>query len=941
MSFSGSTSDTEGEAVLDDAVSAVTLLDGWTRVGLSPGTNTWQVELDWDTTATVADWEDLADVLQAEISVLEVGAEVPVRAAAEGFGPGQDVATSWTNVQQYYAAFDLVAIEEAWRLFAGTSATLDPGVPDVVVIDSGLLPASPAGVVTRHSVNDSRFTMYGSPAGGSGWAARAESAWFDGIESCRNDSHGTFVSGIIGAMNNGEPRWDGGADRGFGARGVSGILGGLQQWGVDDDGDGTVDEAGESIAYSVSTFGIYSVRGEVTPGCRMNTWAIDDVLRYLVKANWHPDVLNLSLSYAPVAVVRPEETANQLSDNVLVTVAAGNNVNPTVTAYGANGLAAEVDRLGLTRLIVGGTDPNPGATQGDTRADWTTPDGTRYSSRSGVNAEVDIAAPAQVLGVKATSASAATIGDAWGTSNSAALVSGVAAMLKAASPDLRGPALAGIIQGTATPITGLWNPPEPMVRLDATAALAFVLTRDGTLDHTVRVYAGDYSSQRIWYQTFDLESRQFTGGADYYDATDECQPVDVKVDARGDLVYALCRNSSSAGSVLVLAHGPLGILAKVGQYTLPGAVDLYTEMVTTPEGYVVLATDASAGSGAASYTVIDSFDGSVVAVDEALFASGVVELEGASAHSTGQQVYFTANDNDGTVGGDQLAILDLDAYRRAAGGLAITSGDYASAGSPVQVRDVDFDPVDELPISLFYHSSSSVELVWNDTDGSFFIDDELDYIDNGNTLSLNPSSEDRLGYLGSLASGTPWFTMVDVTDSPWTPLAVIAPPSGLTSPVAAFSAFSDTGRSVVLGWRASGTGARVYIVPHDPSLSSTTSSPTSVTAIADFDGMGASISSLRGVAMTPSISVLSPRPGKELSGVRRLIVQVRDPNVEYLSFRVDEAAVSTCPDDHSLADGISDSCLLSAMGWSGPSDHVVEITAHFTDGATAMSRVRY
>lgn len=212
VSFTGSTTDAEGAAVLDDAVSAVTRLERWTRVGLSPATNSWQVELEWDSTATVADWEDLADVLQEEPSVDEVGAEVPVSAAAAGFGPGQDVATSWTTVQHHYAAFDMVAIEEAWRLFAGTSPTLDPGVPDVVVIDSGLLPASPAGSVTRHSVNDSRFSMYGFAASAGGWAPQAESAWFDGSESCAAGSwsHGTFISGIIGARNNGEPRWDGG-----------------------------------------------------------------------------------------------------------------------------------------------------------------------------------------------------------------------------------------------------------------------------------------------------------------------------------------------------------------------------------------------------------------------------------------------------------------------------------------------------------------------------------------------------------------------------------------------------------------------------------------------------------------------------------------------------------------------------------------------------------
>lgn len=763
VSFAGDTSDAMGTDTLDDAASTVPALVGWTRVGLSPQTNTWQVELDGDAAATVADWDDLEEALLADPEVDDVGAEMPLLATAGGFGPGQDINSSWSGVQALYAAYDMVGIEEAWRLFASTSATLIPGKPDVVVIDSGLLPVAAGNVKT--------------------------------------------------------------------------------------------DSASKN-------------------------------------------------------------------------------------AYQANALAEQVDRL-LTDLVVGGTDPNPGASQADTRADWVTPGAHWYSARSGSGGSIDLAAPADVLGVRATSATHATFGRSWGTSYATALVSGVAAMLKAADPDLRGSDLAGIIQGTATPITVLWDPPEPMQRLDAAAALAYVLSRDGTLDQDVRVYAGDYSSSRIWYQSYDLAVRQFVGAADSYNASGHCQPVDVEVDHRGDLIYALCYNGSAAASLLVLAHGASGELAKVGQTTLPGAVDLNTELVATPEGYVVIATDASAGSGAASFTVLDSFDGSVITQDQALLPGSVVELEGAAGHRTGEQVYFTANDNDGTVGGDQLAIVDLDTFYRSTGGITVTSGDYDAADNPVQVRDIDFDPVDELPISLFTHSISDSEVVWIDTDGSYIEDEEVDSIDNGQTLAINPSGQDRLAWLGSIDPGTPWFSMVDVTDSPWSPLAVVAAPGSLTSPSAAFADVSDTGRSVLLGWRASGSTLSVYVVPHDPTLSSTTSDPTLVTDIANYDVMGAFISSLRGVAMTPSISVLSPRPGKELSGMRRLLVQVRDPDIQRLSFQIDGATVPTCPDDVGLADGISDACILPAVGWTGTSDHRVEITAHFTDDTTAITQVRY
>ncbi|NOY26325.1 MAG: hypothetical protein GXP62_10680, partial [Oligoflexia bacterium] len=190
VSFTGSTSDAMAGSSLDAAVTAITPLLGYSQVGFSPDTNTWQVELSWDTLATVSDWDDLCDYLIADANVDDAIVEAPVWANATGFGPGQDVATSWQGVKSYYAAYDMIGIEEAWRLFAATSPTLTPYSPEVVVIDSGLLPASPAG-----------------------------------------------------AANGSEPRWDAGTDRGAATIGVSGILGGLQQWGVDDDGDGTVDGA--------------------------------------------------------------------------------------------------------------------------------------------------------------------------------------------------------------------------------------------------------------------------------------------------------------------------------------------------------------------------------------------------------------------------------------------------------------------------------------------------------------------------------------------------------------------------------------------------------------------------------------------------------------------------------------------------------------------------
>ena len=125
----------------------------------------------------------------------------------------------------------------------------------------------------------------------------------------------------------------------------------------------------------------------------------------------------------------------------------------------------------------------------------------------------------------------------------------------------------------------------------------------------------------------------------------------------------------------------------------------------------------------------------------------------------------------------------------------------------------------------------------------------------------------------------------------------------------------------------------MYAIPHDGTLSSTSASPTAVTAIPSFDTLGTALTAPRGLAITPGITVLSPRPGKALEGFRRVVVLVRDIDAAWLSYTLDGAALTDCPDDPALTDGISDTCVLDTMAWVDT--HTLKVTVHFTDGGTA------
>ncbi|HJN73079.1 MAG TPA: hypothetical protein QGF58_04000, partial [Myxococcota bacterium] len=54
------------------------------------------------------------------------------------------------------------------------------------------------------------------------------------------------------------------------------------------------------------------------------------------------------------------------------------------------------------------------------------------------------------------------------------------------------------------------------------------------------------------------------------------------------------------------------------------------------------------------------------------------------------------------------------------------------------------------------------------------------------------------------------------------------------------------------------------------------------------DRMGVAVSKARGLAITPMLSVIAPRPGQPIVGEQALHVLVRDPSVSSLDFEMDD-----------------------------------------------------
>lgn len=90
-----------------------------------------------------------------------------------------------------------------------------------------------------------------------------------------------------------------------------------------------------------------------------------------------------------------------------------------------------------------------------------------------------------------------------------------------------------------------------------------------------------------------------------------------------------------------------------------------------------------------------------------------------------------------------------------------------------------------------------------------------------------------------------------------------------------------------------------------------------------YDAVGSNFTKPRGAAITPMLSIATPRPGTQIAGIKRLHVIVRDPTVTEVYYSVDGTEVCS---DTEPADGSAEDCLLNTSAWAS-GEHVVTVTA--------------
>jgi hypothetical protein len=354
-------------------------------------------------------------------------------------------------------------------------------------------------------------------------------------------------------------------------------------------------------------------------------------------------------------------------------------------------------------------------------------------------------------------------------------------------------------------------------------------------------------------------------------------------------------------------------------------------------------------SGGSEFVAIDTFDGSVLSSGTTIHGSGVTRTGSVAVTRDQTTVAVTGTDADTDAADEEVATIDMRAYHRTAG-----PGPH---GVGTLALNSLTDPGGNVR-ALSWHAEEGVFVAgWrSETATSDFatvgphlppppaweVRDELDLGTSEAVydLAANPSGDDGLAYVANFELGDttpegPWFMLSDLFGTGSTQ-AYIEYDLGSTTTWARMVEFSDSGRWLVLGYQGVSTITPFHAIPHDPTLSSTSSSPTNVVDITGWDAMAVSTDKPRGVAITPSMSVLSPRPGKELSGVRKLVVLVRDPAVNRISFDID-GSTTTCADDTQLSSGLSTSCTFDASGWSGSADRIIKITGYYGEDTPSDS----
>lgn len=925
-------------------------IDGYTLRGVTIEGNDWAVDFDWNT----APDETRLRALMADLGALPL-IESAVWRSVDGstldaFGWPTDVhAIGQLGVGKLgslYAAQRQVAAEEAWRLYRYWGEEPAPETVQIVLLDTGLLEGNYGGLGPEFSpdpVDDHSITVWSYDPTDDAWHADgfADPATTRSPLADPQDSHGTYTTSVMLADNDGESPLVNGSEA-MASKGTNGLLTGFAH----------LEAAGIPIDLHVVSVSSESVEAG-------QYWDID----LLKRAVWSlangrledpDDISDVPLS--PDIVVVPlrttlteegEKVADALRAETVwaqgrLWIASSGNTGESVTSNQLFSPMLQV--LSRSLIPIGGTQAieGPVGPKADQR-------GSSAEGSSGKGPLISIVAPWSNWRTTRAEAGGGTFNyfNATGTSLSAPAAAAAAAFMMAQRPDLKGQPgeVTRILGRIGTNVTDRWYlntalPPggsqTPKRRLDFAHLVKDTLVAAGVQpDLNLYVYAldeGDGGSNppRLWRRSVLASTDAPDLAGDALDSPeskdldeDGCfDPQGVRVDPRGDVVYVTCTDiKAAAWSVHAYATRDLTWL---GSEVLSGAVGDWGEFVVSADG--VLYATSSTGS-ALQLDPIDTFHGEL-ALPPIDFADGMSPGGGSGVAA---------------LRADEVPAAQLDPSGSVVLGLTRGDGDE---DSDALLRFMPASLVDrELIETEEYDFSGDTDTLWLTDmapapDGSTYVTFLTDLADGTETELV------RVGE--SFASSTQHF--LDDTEEP---LAITVDPTGEsgrawlagwtgpdgplgiridTADVEAGTthvdgdtcdwigatprdvAFADNGQFVSLVWNSTFGG----VVNN---LHTESGVPTCDFSSAMSTGY---MEEANAVAITPTLSVLSPRPGNIVDGVRRVLIAVRDPGYAWLEFSlVDESGAditpSSCTYDYDLDDGFSEGCTFDGAalddGW--------------------------
>lgn len=446
-----------------------------------------------------------------------------------------------------------------------------------------------------------------------------------------------------------------------------------------------------------------------------------------------------------------------------------------------------------------------------------------------------------------------------------------------------------------------------------------------------QVFVADNYNQEIVTQDVDPETGELLGTAYAIDTTlDDCYgPTDVVVHPLGDVVYALCADSYN------IVAWTTDTWTAIGSVELFGVVATYSEMTIAQDGILRVGTIYGGNAVVESF---DTWEGTEHIGPEIISSSATGRVYGADVNPADGMTYaFGATDASATEDDDALVLLVPDRLVRTSGSVitaeTFSSGSFADT---MLLRDVSWFSDGSDVVGEFYGtltSGSDKELAF--TDGTSTSTATIDDCEQPVGIAMDPLSGSGFGWVA--CTGNYSVVQVDLSSAatsytPSTTLYMKASSGATWSNFPAFVESAQNGAFIAVGSYSATLADSVYVI----SRADATGGGSVYNG--SYDAVGASFERPRGVAITPMLSIASPRPGVQVRGIKRFHVIVRDPSIAAIVYQVNGETVCT---DYEIWDGSSEDCLINATAaeWE-VGDNLVTVMAiggthgDFSMGAT-------